>query len=63
MRIAYCASHIGNDRSAQKKSDRDLAEYASARKQGVQPRSTKINDVRQAMDLSNRTGVAFDAGV
>lgn len=42
--------------------DRELETYRDARSQGIQPASTKMAAVRQALDISDRTGVAFDAG-
>lgn len=61
IRVAYCQSASGKDYSAQKKWDRDLAEYASVRRQGVQPDSTKAPDVRRAMEASQRSGEAYGA--
>jgi hypothetical protein len=60
-RIGYCQSGVGNDRTRQKKWDSRLQEYRRARKQGIQPDSTKLPDIRRAVDISNQTGVAYDA--
>lgn len=60
--IAYCASARGHDYTAEKQKDRELAFYKDARKQGIQPASTFTKDIRQAVDVSNATGVAYDAG-
>lgn len=62
FRIAYANSAKGLDLTEQKKWDRELKEYADARAAGVQPKSTKTAHIRKAMDLSAKTGVAFDAG-
>ena len=42
-----------------KKWDKELALYREARKQGIQPASTKTKDIRKAIDISNKTGKAF----
>jgi len=62
MRIAYCASAKGLDLTAQKQWDKELDDYGAARKQGIQPRSTKTGDIRAALEVSDVTGSAFDAG-
>lgn len=59
LRVAYCQSASGRDYSAQKRWDRGLAEYASARRQGIQPESTKGSDVQRAMEASQRAGEAY----
>lgn len=48
--------------SQQRSWDRELGEYAAARRQGVQPATTKLRDIRAAMAESERTGAAYDAG-
>jgi len=45
-----------------KKWDNELALYRSARSQGIQPDSTKTKDIRKAIDISNKTGVAYGNG-
>ncbi len=40
----------------------ELASYASARKQGIQPASTKTHDIENAVRISDATGVAYKAG-
>ena len=42
--------------------DRELETYRDARSQGVQPASTRMADTQRALDISDKTGVAFDAG-
>jgi hypothetical protein len=41
----------------------ELASYADARKQGVQPVGTKPHQVEAAMRVSEAMGKPFDAGV
>lgn len=59
LRIAYCRSSVGSDFSAQKTWDSELDAYSSARKQGIQPDSTKMPDIRRAVELSDMTGEAY----
>jgi hypothetical protein len=47
--------------SVQKKADKNLDEYAKARKFGIQPHSTRPADVQQAIRASDITGTAFQA--
>ena len=44
-----------------KKWDNELALYRTARSQGIQPDSTKTKDIRRAIDVSNKTGIAYGA--
>lgn len=43
----------------EKKWDKELALYRSARAQGIQPNTTRTKDIRQALDVSDKTGYAF----
>jgi hypothetical protein len=61
LKIEGCASWKGHDRTRIKKGDKDLDAYADARRQGVQPKSTRRFDTEMAMKVSNETGVAFQA--
>ena len=61
VRVAYCNSAGGQDATAQKKWDRDLAAYKDARSQGIQPATTKRKDVDAAIHMSNKTGTAYEA--
>jgi hypothetical protein len=45
----------------QKAWDKELAEYKTARAQGIQPASTKMKDIKKAVDISNKYGTAYDA--
>lgn len=47
--------------SVQKKADRNLDDYAKARKYGIQPQSTNPTHVQQAIRTSEQTGTAFQA--
>lgn len=49
------------DVSLQKKADKNLDEYARARKYGIQPQSTNPVHVQQAIRASEQTGTAFQA--
>ncbi len=44
-----------------KKWDNELALYREARRQGIQPDSTKTKDIRKAIDISNKTSTAYGA--
>ena len=54
------AGHIVNSGTTQKKWDKELDLYKSARAQGIQPDSTTTKKIQKAIDVSNRTGVAYD---
>lgn len=45
----------------QRKVDKGLDAYATARKQGIQPSSTRPHDVERAVRISNETGTAYQA--
>lgn len=60
-RIAYANSANGSDYSAQKRWDRDLDFYKSARAQGIQPAGTNRSQVERAVEISNITGTAYQA--
>lgn len=49
------------DATAQKAWDKELDEYRDARAQGIQPASTKTKDIRDAVEVSNTFGDAYDA--
>lgn len=61
LSIGYCRSHLGQDYTRQKKWDKELATYRQARSEGIQPKSTRTRDIREAMDVSDKVGKAFDA--
>lgn len=62
LRISHCQSWKGLDFTRTKKVQRELDEYAKARSQGIQPAGTKLHQTRTALDISDQTGRAFDAG-
>lgn len=41
--------------------DKELGAYQSARKDGIQPRSTRMNDINTAVRASDSLGVAVKA--
>lgn len=61
IRTAYMQDWKGSDATAQKKADKNLDAYASARKYGIQPKSTRPADVQQAIQISDKTGTAYQA--
>lgn len=61
LRVAYAQSWKGYDSSSQKRADKRLDQYASARAQGIQPKSTSAGDVAAAVQFSDKTGTAFRA--
>lgn len=61
LRVAYCNSASGQDYTAQKKWDADLAAYKDARAQGIQPSGTDRSKVDRAVAISNETGQAYQA--
>ena len=44
-----------------KNTDKELSAYREARKQGIQPRSTKMHDIKGAVMASNTLGKAVQA--
>ena len=44
-----------------KKWDKELALYRTARAQGIQPDGTTTTKIRKAIDISNKTGIAYGA--
>lgn len=60
-RIAYCNSATGQDYTAQKRLDKDLAYYKSAREQGIQPSGTTRAQTMTALHLSDKAGEAYQA--
>ena len=45
----------------QKAWDKELDAYKAARRQGIQPKSTRMKDIKEAVDISNKVGKAYDA--
>lgn len=46
---------------ASKEWDRELQEYRDAKRQGINPSSTRTKSTRDAVEISQRTGKAFDS--
>ena len=67
LSIGYCRSHQAAknparfDYTANKAHERELNEYARARRQGIKPAGTSTAAVRHALDRSDATGTPFDA--
>lgn len=61
LRVAYANSASGADYTREKRAAANRQAYRDARRQGIQPDSSKIQDVRRAVEISNRTGVAYRA--
>jgi hypothetical protein len=56
--LSYQDMHI---RAWSHANDRELDAYRSARKDGIQPKSTKMKDIQKAVRLSDSLGVAAKA--
>lgn len=59
--IGYCQSAKNFDKTRANRIEHELSEYANARAQGIQPAGTSLAKTRQALDASDRLGVAFNA--
>jgi hypothetical protein len=63
LSVGYCRSAAGGgDYTAEKRNQKELDLYASARAQGVQPERTRTRDIRKALDLSDQMGKAYQPG-
>lgn len=62
MQVGYCGKN-GQDATSQKKWDAELDLYASARRQGIQPETTKAGGIRAALDWSEKTGKPYSEEV
>lgn len=63
LSVTHCRSATGGrDLSAEKRNQRELDLYASARAQGVQPERTVTGNIRNALDLSDKLGRAYQPG-
>jgi len=63
LKITYCrsATNPRNDATAEKRWNKELDLYASARRQGIQPETTKAKDITHALRESDRVGAAYGA--
>lgn len=50
----------GWDKDKENKDNKELSAYYSAVKQGIEPRSTKMKDIKAAVEISQAAGKAFD---
>ena len=50
-----------NLRVSSKKWDKELQAYRDARAQGIQPAGTSMKKIKEAVEISNKTGKAFGA--
>lgn len=62
LRVSFCQSAKGFDYTRAKQNDAELQAYRDARAQGIQPAGTTMPAIRQAVELSNKAGKAYDAG-
>jgi len=62
VRTLYANSVKGFDATKEKNWNKELDAYESALRQGVQPEGTSKAKIERAMQISEATGVAFDAG-
>ena len=60
---AASAGYRNMDLTAEKKWDKELELYKSARRQGIQPEGTTTDKVEKALKISEFTGKAYNAEV
>lgn len=60
IRVGYCRSTIGLDRTRQQRWDAELQLYADARRQGIQPDGTSTAQTRHALEASDVAGRAYN---
>lgn len=62
-RVSTVSMNAGDAKSGvdmgAKKVNKELDLYREARKQGIQPDSTKTKDIQKAIEVSNKTGHAY----
>jgi hypothetical protein len=61
IRVGYCRSAVGLDKTRQDRWDAELAAYKAARSEGIQPDGTTMDKINRAKEISDRTGVAYGA--
>jgi hypothetical protein len=61
LNVGYCRSAAGWDATREKKWDRELNAYRSARAEGIQPDGTTMSKIDKARELSDQTGTAYGA--
>lgn len=62
VKVGYCRSVAGLDASREKAWQKELSYYKDTRAQGIQPEGTTTAKIRQAVEISDRAGKAYDAG-
>lgn len=50
LRVAYCASHKGQDYTAQKRWDAELNDFATAKANGIRPEGTTREKINKAYE-------------
>lgn len=60
LKIGYCGQG-GGDKTSQQKWDSELNHYYGALAQGVEPEGTTRAKVDEALKISEKTGVAYNA--
>lgn len=61
LNIGYCQSWRGLDKSAQDHMESEVEAYRNARREGIQPAGSTTQQVRYAIEQSDKFGKAFDA--
>ena len=61
VRVGWANTAGGLDATKEKKWNKELDAYVSARRQGIQPAGTSTQKIEQAVLLSDMSGVAFNA--
>lgn len=61
VRVGWSNSAKGLDLTVTKKNERRLARYEQARREGMQPDTTKAEDIQKAIEISDKTGEAYRA--
>lgn len=61
LRIGYCRTASGYDKTRQDKWDAELDAYRAARREGIQPNGTTMKAVNEAKRISDETGTAYGA--
>ena len=56
IRVGWARSAAGFDLTTEKRFESGLQEYRDARRQGVQPETTRTPDIRRAMRASEEVG-------
>jgi hypothetical protein len=61
IRVGWARSAAGFDLTKEKRFQSSLQEYRDARRQGVQPETTRSPDIQRAMRASEEVGHAYGA--